>query len=328
MSTNRELSHSVTQRLVYALALIPIVPSVAMIGATLCEVYFSSPWLDDLRFFQFLFSALWVTATIAIWRSLVVWTLGRKWLTALVSLVPFVQVVYARPLWTSGGCFLDGLFHDEFMSTGQHQLSIGLWVWLSVWVWWGWEKLTMTRIESSGNERGSLMTPVAARLAVSIGSVPFLFALFLLVGEAFDNFLGWTDPGAAFACCAVLAVVVWILIWRNAVDWTPQVRRHTAWSAGALLGLPVVLQIVLWDRVPRGFAEGILGASSVLGWGLWMTVTVRIWPMKPEAVGHNEVTPRCLKCGYLLIGLRATRCPECGDEPTIDVLWAATSARW
>ena len=42
--------------------------------------------------------------------------------------------------------------------------------------------------------------------------------------------------------------------------------------------------------------------------------------------GEGASAPRCLKCGYLLIGLRSTRCPECGDEPTLDELWRGVDA--
>ncbi|MCH8966713.1 MAG: hypothetical protein IID43_03475 [Planctomycetes bacterium] len=51
-----------------------------------------------------------------------------------------------------------------------------------------------------------------------------------------------------------------------------------------------------------------------------------IWPMRPEAASRGDRAPQCLRCGYLLIGLRATRCPECGAEPTLDELWSASQA--
>jgi hypothetical protein len=69
----------------------------------------------------------------------------------------------------------------------------------------------------------------------------------------------------------------------------------------------------------------VLAWTPVICWGLWMAGTVRFWPMRPEDIISQSLTPRCRKCGYLLNGLTATRCPECGDEPTLDELWAATA---
>jgi hypothetical protein len=62
----------------------------------------------------------------------------------------------------------------------------------------------------------------------------------------------------------------------------------------------------------------------VIGWGLWMGVTVHLWSRDGRGYVETSEGPRCLKCGYLLVGLRATRCPECGDERTLDELWGAS----
>ena len=57
-----------------------------------------------------------------------------------------------------------------------------------------------------------------------------------------------------------------------------------------------------------------------------MALTISLWPRRSEEGVVGSAVPRCLKYGYPLIGLRATRCPECGDEPTLDQLWTATAA--
>lgn len=324
MSSDHGSSRSLTRRLVYALALVPIVPTLAAIGMMLGDNYLPQGLSGELDWFGVFFSTLCVTAAIAIWRPLVVWTLGRKWLTALVSLIPFVQIVYARPLWDAPGCG-----HDAVMSVGQHQLSIGVWVWMLIWVWWGWERIVMSERRDAERERGIRMTPAATRLAASIGLQPFVVGVFVLSTEAFNNFAGVTRPEPhGMACSAVVAVVAWVLIWRRVVVWTGRIRWWTIGTALLLLGAPVLAQMLWWDHRSNNFLHDILMTSSLVGWGLWMAVTIRIWPMKPEALGGAGVTPRCLKCGYLLTGLRATKCPECGDEPTIDELFAATSTQW
>ena len=57
-----------------------------------------------------------------------------------------------------------------------------------------------------------------------------------------------------------------------------------------------------------------------------MAVTIRIWPLRQAGEYGGDRSPRCLQCGYLLIGLSSTRCPECGSEPTLDELWRASFA--
>ena len=71
--------------------------------------------------------------------------------------------------------------------------------------------------------------------------------------------------------------------------------------------------------------DAVLVFLPVIGWGVWMAVTMSIWPRRRYGMRPEDTPPRCLKCGYLLIGLRATRCPECGDEPTLDELWYTTT---
>ena len=95
----------VTRRLIYALVLIPIVPAVSGIGTIAYTTYLGTGQFDEFRWFTLLFSLLWVAGTIVIWRSVILWTLGRRWLTALVGLIPFVQVAHAKPLWSVTGCW-------------------------------------------------------------------------------------------------------------------------------------------------------------------------------------------------------------------------------
>ncbi len=137
----------VTRRLVYSLALVPIVPAASVAGTSLVTTIGRPPAFDELRTFETLFSLLWVVATISIWRKAVIWTLGRQWLTALVSFIPFIQVVVNLPLWTTSGCL--GGIADALLRTGQHQLGVGAWVWVAVWVWWGWEKLNMSEVTTA-----------------------------------------------------------------------------------------------------------------------------------------------------------------------------------
>ena len=80
----------VARRLVYAIALIPMVPAAAILLAERCETYFGSNAVDNLRWFHLWMSLLAVAGAVCIWRTVILWTLGRRWLTALVGLIPFV----------------------------------------------------------------------------------------------------------------------------------------------------------------------------------------------------------------------------------------------
>jgi len=311
---------SVTRRLVYALALLPIVPAVSGIGVSLIDESIGLGPFDEIRLFHLLFSVLWVVATIAVWRRFILWTLGRKWLTALVSMIPFLQVLYGQPLWDipSGSC-ID--FAPEVLRVGQHEFGVSLWVWLMIWIWWGWERLNMFNDAENKRRPFRSMTPTARRLVASIASIPFVFGAFLILGVAMEDLLGVSDPSSeAFALASIVAIVVWVLIWRRSVIWSPTVIRQTVVLALLCFALPVALQFLFWDRASEFFVI-VLGCLPVIGWGVWMVVTIVNWPVHRTGPGEGASVPRCLNCGYLLIGLRSTRCPECGDEPTLDELW-------
>lgn len=314
---------SVTRKLVYSLALIPIVPTISIVGVTVIDSYLGLVSFDPLRWFHFFYSVMWVTLTIVIWRRMIVWTLGKKWLTLLIGMIPFIQVVYANPLWTiSEGCFS---FNNELLQEGQHEIGIGFWVWISVWVWWGWEKYHMNHSVGDNKRVSRSMTPTAMRLAASIGSIPFIFGVFLITMVIFSDIFQIRDAiPECFSVCAAVAVMVWILIWRNVVSWTAEVIRQTILLLVLCFAIPVVLQYVFIDFNLGDLLGMVLFTLPIIGWGTWMALTVNIWPGRVFTSTYSDATPRCMNCGYILNGLRSTRCPECGDEPTLDELWVST----
>ena len=315
--------HSLTRRMIYAIALIPIVPATAGMGAIWCAGHVSVSSFDEPRWFHLCFSILWVGLSVLVWRSLVIWTLGRVWLTALVSMVPFIQVVLAQPIWImpSSGC-ID--LSNELKRFGQHELGIGAWVWLIVWVWWGWERYTMKRQKQESPSQGGPLSGHARRAVMSIGSLPVVIGLIPIGAELLDDFTPLSGgPALAAALCAlvgIVAVVIWLLIWRRAVYWSGTVLSRTMLLAGGLILIPTLL--LYWRP---SVSEGYFFAIPFLAWGLWMAATVRYWPMRYLAGASGQFPPTCMTCGYPLTGLCATRCPECGDERTIDELWRANA---
>jgi hypothetical protein len=313
---------SVTRRMICALALIPIVPAVAYVAESCCERYLLPPDADEIRWFDLIFSSLMVLSTILIWRAVIVWTLGRKMLTALVSLIPFVQVIYAQPLWDAG-CVLKGL-----LRIGQEQLGIAVWIWVLIWLWWGCEHLL-----GPGETRPSRlwrmrMNPRIRVVVASIATLPFaggVFGIALAIIGDLLNIPNPYEPPLTFLTTAVFAIAAWLFVWRKNVRWTGRVTRQTLLSAGLLIGAPAIAT-VLNEQVHSTVLNSLLMASPPIGWGVWMALTMWLWPFTTSGADAVEASPRCLKCGYLLKGLTRTRCPECGDERTLDELWAANAA--
>lgn len=316
---------SVTRKLVFTLVLIPIVPAVSGIATVLIEEFWSpGPWSgDETRHYHFIFAALWVSALLLIWRSLVLWTMGRKWLTAMVAVVPFVQVIHGMHWWGDAGCW-----RGDVLRFGQHNLGIGVGTWLLVWVWWGWEKRRMVEDTISKRQLARRMSPAAIRMVATIGMIPFVVGVFALVATAIGDLgsspgTGWSEA-SALGITAIVAVSIWLLIWRGAVEWSSRVCIRAVLGAVVLIGIPIAAIPVFESILSGGWLEIAIYRFPVIGWGIWMAWTVRGWSVREGPVDAGSA-PRCLSCGYLLIGLRSTRCPECGDEPTIDELWRAAA---
>lgn len=304
------------RRLICTITLIVLVPTVsATIVSVLDHVGSLPPWTKSLaneHGFNGFVAALSVLSALLIWRSFVVWTMGRKTLTGTLALVPFIQVAIAQPMWNSG------CGGDTVLCLAQEQVSIGAWVWLTVWVWWG---LETAHAEHTGRRR-RIMPANARCLIAAIGSIPFVFGVFWISYTAFNDYLTNPHPDEgvlAYAAAAVVAIPLWIIIWRRRVAWTPRVMIWTLASAVGLMVLPILVLLVL----PSGeepWQEFV--TLPVIGWGLWMALTGCLWPYKLD-IDVRPPSPFCLACGYALTGLTHTRCPECGDERTLDDLWNA-----
>ena len=320
VSPTKRRFDQVTQRFVFALTLLPIVPAVSIIGGTILEQH--SPASDNIRWIQALFSLLLMSALLLIWRTLILWTLGKTALTALVSMIPFIQIIWNQPLWKAGGCS-----DDEILRLGQHQLGSGMWVWIAVWVWWGMEKTMMARQQRALRgtaRRGTWLVPLGA----SIGIFPCVLGLFLIVGVFLESTLGisWSPAWCFwnYVFCGAFTLVAWCLIWRKRVEWSARTLSTTLAVWMVMVGFPIGGQFLATGILGTPIWTATINAAPVIGWGLWLAWTIWYWPIREGGFAGLVEGPRCLRCGYLLRGLKATRCPECGDEPTIDELWSAS----
>lgn len=310
----------VTRRLVYTLALLPLVPSLAFQGALLQASYFQPP---GLRVYHGLVATLWVGAFVLIWRSVVQWTPTRKWVTLLIATIPYIQVFWPRAWWYAG------FRRSELVQIVQEEVLIGVFTWLAVGVWYGRRQ----HVKDTGvYETIRPVSASAQAVIASLASVPILFGVFMLTAVTLQRWLGAQGDLAivfALAVGAVVALLLWRAAWRRAIAWTQRIVVQTLVLWLLLILVPILgLGLAVQQQwIVSRFREAWY-LAPVVGWALWMAITIRIWPLKVDASESGTNTPRCLKCGYLLIGLTATRCPECGDEPTLDQLWAAAGELW
>jgi hypothetical protein len=302
-------------------ALLPLVPGVSILTTQLADRALpGSTAFDESYVFYVSSAVLGTLATILLWRKLVVWSFGRAALTATVALIPLAQVLYPYPLWSNPGCA-----EDDILRMGQHSLDAGLWVWLTIWAWWGWEKGTMKANDKSPTLRTRIGAPHRLIIA-SVGYVPLMVGLFFMLSIAWERFLNLnigSEVGTAYALSAVPAVVIWVILWSRGRGNCPFPWRPALEKAGICIGLPIAALFANAGQPPP-YEE--LQVLPLIGWGVWMIWTAWTWPLLPNEYADTPNSPRCRSCGYSLIGLRWTRCPECGDEPTLDELWQASTS--
>ena len=318
---------SPARRLVYSIALIPIVPAASWVVLVDLRPFLGPATLGELRWMQLAFSVVCVVGAILIWRGFVLWTLGRVWLTALIGMIPFVQVAVNAPILSAappGGCSGPDC-SGEFLRAGQHQVGVGVWIWATVWCWWGWER--RARILERGQTLAGRfrMSTFAKRILLSLGTLPIVFGFFLAgVGVAARIWPRQREMlWFAYLMAAVVEVPLWIGIWRACVRWDRRLVSRTVLLCIVCVVFPIgaVAYRDLYSTSIMGGTPEMVGVLPLIGWGLWMAVSVWMWPWSVSASAVSAESLSCLKCGYLLTGLRVTRCPECGDEPTLDELW-------
>jgi hypothetical protein len=304
----------IATRLVFCLALFGIVPGTALIVAE----GLANLWPgDDTQLYFLLVTCLVVLASLAIWRSCVRWSLGRCAGTAIVTLVPVAQILWWQPMFNVG-CGVDNV-----LRAGQSEALLGLWIWGTVWVWWGIDRgfAFYRRHRPVCLTRSNTMTPTARTIVMGYGLFPVVMGLYLVSMIFFDYVV---DLEREFPqiymlsnlVCGLVSVGIWIMAWRRRVIWKRRTRLLTILTSGALLVLGTACPMVVEDW---SVDEAYCVALPLMFLGFWMIVTTWIWPAKPEAI-QNPVRElvRCARCGYSLVGLYATRCPECGYEPTLE----------
>ena len=122
----------------------------------------------------------------------------------------------------------------------------------------------------------------------------------------------------ANAIWAPLACLLWVLIWRSVVHWSWTTRVRTCLAATVFLCLAMTAPYLPEDPEISSAVRWLL---PLIVWGGWMIATMLLWRFREAALPDRvEECLRCPSCAYSLKGLYGTRCPECGEEPTLDEL--------
>jgi hypothetical protein len=187
---------------------------------------------------------------------------------------------------------------------------------------------------------------LGVRIGVSVALAPLiagaaLWGSFFIAGigpqflaRTWGGGFGPTDELVVFML--VLGVIGYLagLYWL----WTrKRHKRHEFWKAGLLTVAVVALLILLiWvideTRALRGSWEVLVsglvciaGAAVIL---IWLQAWRRVGRQKPLLNPiDGAVDLRCPTCGYRMVGLRESRCPECGTSYTLDELVAQQEFR-
>jgi hypothetical protein len=135
--------------------------------------------------------------------------------------------------------------------------------------------------------------------------------------------------GLAVAGAAWLVLLV--LLWRPAVrlnrhSLSPEQRGRwqrpfliTALLGGALTVVSYILYRQPWDDVEwavTGLSLVVAGAAAVV----WLPTVFGLEHARPVVGPRGRINVFCPQCGYSMVGLRETTCPECGGAWTIDEL--------
>lgn len=170
------------------------------------------------------------------------------------------------------------------------------------------------------------MTRTIARLVLAMLLLPVTGSLFVILIATMAAG-GPPHPLGVLLIWLPLYVFVagyWVLLWRDSVNWTRGRIMLTSWAAVAALLSGGVLGFFT-----KAVASAPLAASMLVGGGLppivWVLATVLIWretrgERMDRLTASGKITVRCPLCSYDLTGLSEARCPECGEQFTLDEL--------
>lgn len=308
-----------TKRFIASVAMIPIAYGLSVQALVVALDLISGLKFGQTRFFHMSLTAILVCSLGWIWRRVLLSHGTRVWWALAVGVLPFLQSAYGSLPFP-----YSGRRPEDFLQFGQFHLEMGLCTWAALWIWSRSEKPLMA--DDIGQRASTVpsFSPTAKRLIASVSLWFILFGVFMISHEVFRSLPVPKDRvPVSLLITAVIGVAIWYIIWCRAFNWREGALLQTTIATIICLVLPLFGCFAFYRQIGR-FFDPVLACLPVIGWGVWMIWTSRIWLARGSDALPIDA-PRCIKCGYLLIGLRSTRCPECGSEPTLDELWRANS---
>jgi len=168
------------------------------------------------------------------------------------------------------------------------------------------------------------MDPLLTRILLSIVLWPIAIVLYICLFIAFERPIGdgyafmWAGIGTGFVMCSWL-----ILLWKSHIHWTSKRVYQTCLTIPAAMASGVVVVVLAGWYVPYGLGNASTLLGSIIALACWPALAVWVWREMPEERQRRIMVVSCPKCGYDLHGLSECRCPECGQQYTIDQLYAA-----
>ena len=175
------------------------------------------------------------------------------------------------------------------------------------------------------------MPTMVTRLILSMSLVLLAAALYMPVYLiAMEGFNIRDDTRALWSTnlvCGGLLVVGWILVWRPEVRWTPA-RIFLTPISWIIAAIPagVVAAFIL---IAEPYYDEMAAVFAAMIWApCWIGLTALVWrETKTERRRSLKMQGLsalvCPTCGYNLMGLGESKCPECGSRFTLDQLYAA-----
>lgn len=302
------------------------VVGVFYLSGSLCEDF--KLIRDSLQFACVVGTVFASLTVLGLWRRYVRWSGLRVSSTAALTVLTIAQVVIWRPIWSSTQCAV-----EECQKFGQSSCCVGIWMASCALIWWAayffgawrWKELVSNWRYRMNQDSVRLM--IAWSLAFLLPGLFFLvlagLEVFTSLSEEFDYFL-------CYAICAIVAIVIWLALW----------RKHVAWKGKTILLTAALLLLFLSSSTTVFFVADIYSGQSagsrqllktffwtspLLAAGLWFAGTAWLWrsdridlPAGLASEADLSAFVRCGSCGYSLIGLREVRCPECGWQSTVD----------
>jgi hypothetical protein len=177
-----------------------------------------------------------------------------------------------------------------------------------------------------------IATILLAILMFPLAALVYLLTFFISA-VGLRNSVGSESNGLVVADLITWGFITayWFALWARKVNWTPARKTWTGVSFLAAGGAGMTVGFIAVSMLPNFDSEFGVFIGGVTAPLLWVVATIFIWRESAgesaARLANTEGGVVCPTCGYNLTGLKGTRCPECGNEFTLDQLLASQPSR-